>query len=189
MLLELVGNKVLIQPRYDPSTSEGGIIIPDVAKERCDQGIVKYIGPKVRDLKVGDYVLFGGYDGTTIQFGEKVEDTLILIHEPFIKCVIRNINVEVPGLYFRSRISDEELRKDLGSALMPLSVSSASVDETIDHILEIFGSHDPYFPATYEIATQIIMEAFSHEPKRLNVVNKIYDREKTEYLEGREDED
>jgi chaperonin GroES len=64
--------------------TQGGIIIPDTAKEKPLQGTVVAVGPgSIRDdgsrrevmVKVGDRVLFGRYDGTEI----KVEDETHLI--------------------------------------------------------------------------------------------------------------
>ena len=41
----------------------GSIYVPDQAKQRVDQGIVKYRGPDVKELRVGDHVIFSGYSG------------------------------------------------------------------------------------------------------------------------------
>src|SRR4051812_6998418 len=110
-MLKQLFDRVAIQPRFDPDTSAGGIIIPDIAKERCDQGIVKYIGPEVKDIKIGDYVLFGGYDGLTIQI--EGEGTLILIHEPFIKAVFKEVTTPLNGIYFKTRFDEERLDREI----------------------------------------------------------------------------
>lgn len=98
-MLKVGRNKVVITPMFDDDISKGGIIIPDVAKERCDQGIVKYIGEDVHDLEVGDYVLFSGYSGTTVRLED--EGIVIIMHEDFITCKIEPPETEVSGLYFR----------------------------------------------------------------------------------------
>ena len=72
---KVLGNKIGIEPIFDPATSSGGIIIPDVAKGRCSQGIVKFIGKDVKDIRVGDYVFFSGYDGDVFEY----DGELILI--------------------------------------------------------------------------------------------------------------
>src|SRR5881394_1005790 len=101
-MIKLTKNKVAITPIFDPDTSPGGIIIPDIAKERCDQGIVKYIGPKVETIKIGMYVLFSGYSGTLVHVDG--EGSLILLPEEFIVAELPEpANVDIPGLYFRSR--------------------------------------------------------------------------------------
>lgn len=92
-------NIVAISPLFDPDTSTGGIIIPDSAKERCDQGLVKYLGPKCKVLSIGDHVLFSPYSGTLIDI--KGEGPLILIPENFIIATILEANTVVGGLYFK----------------------------------------------------------------------------------------
>jgi chaperonin GroES len=120
----LAGNNVAITPNFDPDISTGGLYIPDSAKERCDQGIVKYIGPKVKWLQIGDYVLFSGYSGTYLSV--EGEGKLIVMPETYIICIIEpDTTMEVPGLYFKSK----------------------------DGV---------YFPATYEMAIEIMTDAF-HE--------------------------
>ncbi|MBV8662119.1 MAG: co-chaperone GroES, partial [Hyphomicrobiales bacterium] len=58
--------------------SKGGIIIPDTAKEKPQEGEVIAVGPGARDehgkivaldLKVGDRILFGKWSGTEVVIG------------------------------------------------------------------------------------------------------------------------
>jgi chaperonin GroES len=71
--------------RRDPEIiSAGGVLIPDetLDKDRPAEGVVISIGPKVEDVKKGDYVIFGKYAGVEYQFGaEKIlfmrEDEII----------------------------------------------------------------------------------------------------------------
>ena len=76
--------------------------------ERCDQGIVKYIGPKVKTVKPGDYVFFSGYTGTLVSI--EGEGDLIIMKEAFIMCKwdIDNDKMPVPGLFVMSRSSTGE---------------------------------------------------------------------------------
>ena len=70
--------------------SAGGIIIPDTAKEKPQEGKVVAVGPgkkedgKVRslDVKAGDRVLFGKYAGTEIKLDG--EEHLILREEDIL---------------------------------------------------------------------------------------------------------
>ena len=70
--------------------SAGGIIIPDTAKERPQQGRIVAVGPGKRedgkvlvpDVKVGDRVLFGKYSGTEIKLDG--EEHLILREEDIL---------------------------------------------------------------------------------------------------------
>lgn len=41
----------------------GSLYVPEQAKQRVDQGIIKYRGPDVEELQVGDHVIFSGYSG------------------------------------------------------------------------------------------------------------------------------
>ena len=79
-----LGDRVLIQPLEEKEAKKGGIIIPDTAKEKPQEGEVIAVGAgKIEkgeriplDVKVGDRVLFGKYSGTEIKVED--EDYLIL---------------------------------------------------------------------------------------------------------------
>ena len=83
--------------RIDAETkSAGGIIIPDTAKEKPQQGEVIAVGPGARDeqgrltpldVKVGDTVLFGKWSGTEV----KIDGTeLLIMKESDIMGVLEN---------------------------------------------------------------------------------------------------
>jgi len=75
--LSFTGNKVGIEPIFDKDISAGGIVIPELAKGRCTQGIVKFLGRDCTDwLRIGDYVLFAGYNGDLIRLEESL--TIVL---------------------------------------------------------------------------------------------------------------
>jgi chaperonin GroES len=70
-------------------TTEGGIFIPEMFEEKPDIGVVKAVGPGIRDedgefieinINVGDKVLFGRTAGTTVEV-DKEEYFLIRHHE------------------------------------------------------------------------------------------------------------
>jgi chaperonin GroES len=73
--------------------SVGGIIIPDTAKEKPQEGKVVAVGPGRRedgkvlalDVKVGDRILFGKYSGTEIKLDG--EEHLILREEDILGVV------------------------------------------------------------------------------------------------------
>jgi chaperonin GroES len=78
-------DRVLIKRIEEKETVKGGIIIPDTAKEKPQEGEVIAVGAgKINDkgdrialdVKAGDRVLFGKYSGTEIKVEE--EDYLIL---------------------------------------------------------------------------------------------------------------
>ena len=79
-----LADRILVKRVESETKTQGGIIIPDTAKEKPLQGTVVAVGPgAVRDdggrrevmVKVGDRVLFGKYDGTEI----KVDGESLLI--------------------------------------------------------------------------------------------------------------
>jgi len=68
-------DRVLIKPLEENEKTSGGIIIPDTAKEKPQEGKVLAIGSGARDeqgnlvpmdVKVGDRVLFGKWSGTDV---------------------------------------------------------------------------------------------------------------------------
>jgi chaperonin GroES len=75
-------DRLLVRRIEEKETVKGGIIIPDTAKEKPQQGEVLAVGngkilengTKVpMDVKVGDKILFGKYSGTDIKIdGEEV---------------------------------------------------------------------------------------------------------------------
>jgi len=80
-----LSDRVLVQRMAEEETTKGGIIIPDTAKEKPQQGKVVAVGDgKLLDngtritpaVKVGEVVLFGKYAGTEIKI--EGEEYLIL---------------------------------------------------------------------------------------------------------------
>jgi len=69
--IEPLGARVVILPIEGESQTPGGILLPETAKEKPQQGIVKAVGNEdemMTDLKIGDRVLFPKYTGTEIKF-------------------------------------------------------------------------------------------------------------------------
>jgi len=80
MSIKPLADRVLIEPVEAETKTQGGIFIPDNAKEKPMQGIVKAVGAGRRsdkgeiiamELKVGDKVLYGKYSGTEITVDSK----------------------------------------------------------------------------------------------------------------------
>jgi len=73
--IEPLGARVLVKALEQESMTASGIVLPDTAKEKPQQGIVEAVGSEedmMTDLQVGDKVLFAKYSGTEIkQGGEK----------------------------------------------------------------------------------------------------------------------
>jgi chaperonin GroES len=75
-----IGDRILVEPVEEKETKKGGIIIPDTAKEKPQEGIVIALGTGKTDdngkkipfeVKVGDRVLVSKYGGTEIKIGGK----------------------------------------------------------------------------------------------------------------------
>jgi len=89
-----LGDRILIKPLKAEAKTKGGIILPDTAKEKPQEGKVVAVGKgktlesgkaEPMEVKVGDKVLYGKYSGTEIKIeGEehlivKEEDVLAII--------------------------------------------------------------------------------------------------------------
>lgn len=100
-MIHIAHERVAIIPMDDPDRTPGGLWIPDIAKERTDQGIIKYVGKNVTpDLGIGMHVLFSGYSGTLMSL--EGEGRLIIIHQDFIIAELPDPpSTDVPGLYFK----------------------------------------------------------------------------------------
>lgn len=75
-----LGDRVLVEPVEEKETKKGGIIIPDSAKEKPTEGVVRALGTGKTDeagkklpfeVKVGDRVLISKYGGTEIKVDGK----------------------------------------------------------------------------------------------------------------------
>jgi len=85
MNIRPLSDRVVIKPTDPEEKVQGGIIIPDTAKEKPQQGKVVAVGPgkdsdagqKIKlEVKVGDLVLYGKYAGTEVTVDD--EDYLIV---------------------------------------------------------------------------------------------------------------
>jgi chaperonin GroES len=85
MAFRPLGDRVLVRRVEEEEKTKGGIIIPDTAKEKPQEGEVLAVGPGARDdsgklipldVKVGDRILFGKWSGTEVKLDG--EDLLIM---------------------------------------------------------------------------------------------------------------
>ena len=94
MKIRPLHDRVIVKRIEEERKSAGGIVIPDTAAEKPDQGEVLAVGPGKKnedgkivpvDVKVGDKVLFGKYSGTTV----RVEgDEILVMREEDIMAVV-----------------------------------------------------------------------------------------------------
>ena len=85
MAFRPLGDRVVVKRVEEEQKTKGGIIIPDTAKEKPQEGEVISVGPGARDdngkiqpldVKKGDRILFGKWSGTEIKLDG--EDLLIM---------------------------------------------------------------------------------------------------------------
>ena len=85
MAFRPLGDRVLVRRVEEEEKTKGGIIIPDTAKEKPQEGEVLAVGPGARDesgkiqpldVKTGDRILFGKWSGTEVKLDG--EDLLIM---------------------------------------------------------------------------------------------------------------
>ena len=85
MAFRPLGDRVVIKRVEEEAKTKGGIIIPDTAKEKPQEGEVIAVGPGVRDdngkiqpldVKKGDRILFGKWSGSEVKIDG--EDLLIM---------------------------------------------------------------------------------------------------------------
>ncbi len=94
MELRPLHDRVVVRRVESEETTAGGIIIPDTAKEKPQEGEVVAVGPGARgengktltpDVKAGDRVLFGRWSGTEIKLDGK---ELLVMRESDIMGVV-----------------------------------------------------------------------------------------------------
>jgi len=93
-MLKPIGDRVVVRPKSAEEMTKSGIILPDTAKERPQEGEVMAVGTgRITDdgtvvplaVKVGDTVLFSKYGGTEIKIGG---EEYIILREDDILAVL-----------------------------------------------------------------------------------------------------
>ena len=96
MDIKPLGDRIVVKPLEAESKTKGGIVLPDTAKEKPQEGKVVAIGKgKVLDngstqapeVKVGDKVLYGKYSGNEIT--TKDGEELLIMREEDILAIIK----------------------------------------------------------------------------------------------------
>ena len=87
MKLQPLADRVVVKPLTAEEKTKGGIILPDTAKEKPQEGEIVAVGKgKILDngelqkleVKIGDRVLYGKYSGTQVELDN---EEIILIKE------------------------------------------------------------------------------------------------------------
>lgn len=96
MNIHPLGDRVVIKPLEAEAKTKGGIVLPDTAKEKPQEGKVVAVGKgkmleggtlQSPEVKVGDKVLYGKYSGTEIT--TKDGDELLIMREEDILAIIK----------------------------------------------------------------------------------------------------
>lgn len=92
--LKPLGDRIVVEPIEQEETTSGGIILPETAKEKPQQGKVLAAGPGARDedgeriamdVKVGDKVLYAKYGGTEFKLDGK---KLLILRESDLLAIL-----------------------------------------------------------------------------------------------------
>jgi len=95
MAIQPIGDRVLIKAMEAEDKTKGGIVLPDTAKEKPQEGKVIAVGKgklmedgsiKPLEVKVGDKILYGKFSGTEVAY--KDEEYLI-VREDDILAIIK----------------------------------------------------------------------------------------------------
>ena len=87
MSIKPLGDRVLVEATEEKEQAKGGVVIPDTAKEKPQEGKVIAVGNgkvldngerQPLDLKKGDKILYGKYSGTEVKIDEK---EYLIMHE------------------------------------------------------------------------------------------------------------
>ena len=92
--LKPLGDRLVVKPSPREEMTKSGIVLPDTAKERPQEGTILSVGPgrtlddgsrEAIDVKVGQKVLFQKYAGTEFKLDE--EDLLILSQKDILAVI------------------------------------------------------------------------------------------------------
>jgi chaperonin GroES len=85
--IEPLGDRVVIKPTPKEEVSKGGIVLPDTAKEKPQEGKIIAVGPGrlteegnriAMEVKKGDKVIYSKYAGTEFKLGD---EELVIMRE------------------------------------------------------------------------------------------------------------
>ncbi len=80
MKIQPLDDRIVVRPLDAEQMTEGGIVLPDTAKEKPQRGVVEAVGPGrlakngervPSSVKKGDTIMYGKYAGSDIKVGDK----------------------------------------------------------------------------------------------------------------------
>lgn len=95
MAIHPLADRVVVKPKVQEEITKGGILLPDTAKEKPQEGKVLAVGPGrtnddgkrlALEVKVGDRVIYSRYAGTE---WKEDDDELLILEEKHILAILR----------------------------------------------------------------------------------------------------
>ena len=92
--LKPLGDRLVVKPTPREEMTKSGIVLPDTAKEKPQEGEILAVGPgafdsegkrTAMDVKVGQKVLYGKYSGTEFKLDD---DELLIVSQKDILAVV-----------------------------------------------------------------------------------------------------
>ncbi len=92
--LQPLGDRVVVKPTPREEMTKSGIVLPDTAKEKPQEGTIIAVGPGAfdndgkriaMDVKVGQKVLYGKYSGTEFKLDD---DELLIVSQKDILAIV-----------------------------------------------------------------------------------------------------
>lgn len=91
-MLQPLKNRIIIERDPVKESTSGGLVIPEAAQDKEISGTVIAIGPDVKDIVVGNKVLFGRHDGVDIDSKYMShKGDFILIRDEAVRAIIKNV--------------------------------------------------------------------------------------------------
>ena len=96
MKLKPLGDRLVVEPKERESTTASGLVLPETAKEKPQEGEVIAVGPGRRDddgkrikmdVEVGDIVLYAKYGGTEVKIDDK---KLLILKETDVLAILES---------------------------------------------------------------------------------------------------
>ena len=96
MKLKPLGDRLVVEPKEREETTPSGLVLPETAKEKPQEGEVVATGPGRRDddgnriamdVSVGDSVLYAKYGGTEVKIDGK---KLLILKESDVLAIVEN---------------------------------------------------------------------------------------------------
>ncbi|HEY6538202.1 MAG TPA: co-chaperone GroES [Candidatus Dormibacteraeota bacterium] len=98
MKLRPLADRVVVKPLEREETTKSGIVLPDTAKEKPQEGLIEAVGNGkyneqtgqrvALDVKIGDRIIYAKYSGSEIKIDE--QDYLILSERDILAVVASN---------------------------------------------------------------------------------------------------